>query len=126
VSGNIGNELLNRFDTYFAFPDSCIYIRPRSNISKPFEFHLINIILKEEKTENGNFIIKSIATETAPYDAGLRAGDQIVTINKYHCDVLDLEDAIALLNKRIGKKMKIKYIRDNKTYICTYIIQPII
>ncbi len=126
INGNIGNELLNRFDIYFAYPDSCIYIRPLSTISKPFEFHLINIILNEDKTKEGYFVIKSVATNTAPYDAGLRDEDKIVAIDRYDSDDLKLEDAINLLNKRIGKKIKIKYIRDNKPYICTYIVQPII
>lgn len=126
ISGNIGNELLNRFDTHFAFPDSCIYIRPLSNLSKPFDFHLINVILYEQRTDEGLFVIKSVASDSAPLLAGLQPGDVITAINRYNSRDLTLEDALSLLNKRIGKQITIKYIRDNKTYICEYIVKPII
>jgi len=126
IDGNIGNDILNRFDTYFAYPEKTVYIRPTKQVDDVFEFNISNIILLENKTKNNGFIVKSVASESAPFLAGLQAGDEILKIDNYKSSNLKIEEALSLLNKRIGKKINIHYNRNKISYKITYQINSVI
>ncbi|MDB5227904.1 MAG: aspartate aminotransferase [Bacteroidota bacterium] len=126
LDGNIGNDIMNRLDLYFAYPEKAIYFRPNSTIKDPFYFNISNIILLENKSKNGGFIVKSIAGNSPPLLAGLQKGDEIIKIDYYSCDGLKLEDALTLLNKRIGRKITLHYRRNNVISKISYKLVSII
>ncbi len=126
LDGNIGNDILNRLDIYFAYPENAIYFRPTSKIREPFDFNISNIILLENKSKHGGFIVKSIASDSPPLLAGLQKGDEIIKIDRNNADEMNLEDALSLLNKRIGKKITIQYQRNNIKTKVTYKLISII
>ena len=126
LDGNIGNEILNRFDIYFAYPENAIYLKPTSKLKQPFDFNISNIILLNNRTKNGGFVVKSIAGDSPPMLAGLLKGDEILKIDSYKCNELNIEDALNLLNKRIGKKITIQYFRKNVKTKITYRLASII
>lgn len=126
LDGNIGNDILNRMDIYFAYPEKYVYFKPNRNIHDKFEFNISNIILLENKTKNGGFIIKSIAENSPPLMAGLQQGDEIIKIDTYKCEDIQLEDALRLLNKRIGKKINIQYKRNGISNKISYKLSSII
>lgn len=126
LDGNIGNEILSRLDIYYAFPDSCIYVKPTSKVNDPFYYNISNIILLEEKTRNGGYIVKSIASNSPPLLAGLQVGDEILRIDGMHCDKMKFENALLLLNKRIGRKISIHFRRNNEMQKITYKLISII
>lgn len=126
LDGNIGNDILNRLDMYFAYPEKAVYIKPTQHIREPFDFNISNIILLENKSKNGGFIIKSIASNSPPLLAGLDKGDEIIKIDRYKCNDLDIEDALLLLNKRIGKKITILFQRNHTISKISYKIVSII
>jgi predicted aspartyl protease len=126
LDGNVGNDVLNRMNMYFAYPEKAIYYKPTAAIYKPFEFTISNIILLENKTRNGGYVIKSIATKSAPVLAGLQVGDEILKIDNQKCEDLSLEDALYLLNKRIGKKINLQFKRNEIKQKVSYKIISII
>ena len=126
LDGNIGNDILNRLDLFFAFPENAIYFKPTSRIKEPFDFNVSNIILLENKSKNGGFIVKSVAGDSPPLLAGLQKGDEILKIDRYDCADLRIEDALSLLNKRIGKKIILHYERNNVVTKITYKLVSII
>ena len=126
LDGNIGNDILNRLDLFFAFPENAIYFKPTSRIKEPFDFNVSNIILLENKSKNGGFMVKSVASDSPPLLAGLQKGDEILKIDRYDCADLRIEDALSLLNKRIGKKIILHYKRNNVVTKITYKLVSII
>lgn len=126
LDGNIGNDILNRLDMYFAYPENAIYFKPTQRIKEPFDFNISNIILLENKSKNNGFTIKSIAGNSPPLLAGLQKGDEIIKIDRYKCSDINIEDALLLLNKRIGKKITIQYLRNNVISKVTYKLVSII
>lgn len=126
LDGNIGNDILNRFDMYFAYPEKAVYLKSTKALKEAFYFNVSNIILLENKSKNNGYIVKSIASNSPPLLAGLQKGDEIVKINHYKCDDIMIEDALSLLNKKIGKKISVKYIRNGVTQKISYKIESII
>ena len=126
LDGNIGNDLLYRLDIYFAYPESAIYFKPNRHLNDVFEFNVSNIILLENKSNNGGFIVKSIAGNSPPLLAGLQKGDEIVKIDGYKSEDIQLEDALRLLNKRIGKRINLQFRRNNTLTKISYKLVSII
>ena len=126
LDGNIGNEILSRMDVYFAYPENAIYIKPNKNLREVFEFNISNIILLENKSKNGGFIVKSIAEASPPMLAGMQKGDEIIRIDAHKSVDIELEDALRLLNKRIGKKITIQYRRNGIVSKVSYKLVSII
>ena len=58
-------------------------------------------------------MVKSVAGDSPPLLAGLQKGDEILKIDRYDCADLPIEDALSLLNKRIGKKIILHFKRNN-------------
>ncbi|HRH57035.1 MAG TPA: aspartyl protease family protein [Chitinophagales bacterium] len=126
LDGNIGNDILSRFDMHFAYPEKAVYLKPTRSMNEVFDFNISNIILLENKTTKGGFIVKSIAGDSPPLLAGLQKGDEIIKIDKYKCADIYLEDALLLLNKRIGRKITIQFMRNNVSNKITYKLVSII
>lgn len=126
LDGNIGNDILSRFDMHFAYPEKAVYLKPTKSINEVFDFNISNIILLENKTKTGGFIVKSVAGNSPPLLAGLEKGDEIIKIDKYKCADINLEDALLLLNKRIGRKITIQFMRNNVSTKITYKLVSII
>ncbi len=126
LDGNIGNDILSRLDVYFAFPENALYYKNTKSTYLPFEFTVNNIILLDNKTKEGGFVVKSIAGNSAPLQAGLQKGDIIMKIGKQKCNNMKLEDALMLLNKQIGKKINLIFNRSDASYKISYTISSVI
>ena len=126
LDGNIGNDILSRLNIFFAYPDNAIYYKSNKQTNRPFEFTVSNIILLENKTKNGGFVVKNIATKSAPYLAGLQIGDEIIKIDNQKCVNLTIEEALFLLNKRIGKNINLQFKRKEVKQKVSYKIISII
>ncbi|MCB0508139.1 MAG: aspartyl protease family protein [Chitinophagales bacterium] len=126
LDGNIGNDILFRFDAYFAYPENAIYLHPNKHYNDIFDLNISNIILLENKTKNYGFVVKSVTESSAPSIAGLQKGDEIIKIDNHKSSTIDLEDALYLLNRKIGKKINIQFLRNDVLYKINYKINRII
>lgn len=126
LDGNIGNDILSRFDMYFAYPENKVYLKTNKYYDDEFEFNISNIILLENRTKNNGFIVKSIATNSPPLLAGLQIGDEIIKIESYKAEHLKLEEALALLNRKFGKNITIQLLRNNVVHKISYKLISII
>lgn len=58
--------------------------------------------------------VSAIRTDSPAFEAGLRQGDRIETINGYSLESLNFSDFATLLRMKPGKKIVVKYIRDGE------------
>lgn len=126
LDGNIGNDILSRFDMYFAYPENKVYLKTTKQYDDEFEFNISNIILLENKTKNNGFVVKSIASNSPPVLAGLQVGDEIMKIESYKAVNLKLEEALSLLNRKFGKNINLSILRNNKIIKISYKLISII
>ncbi|MEZ4880726.1 MAG: PDZ domain-containing protein, partial [Chitinophagales bacterium] len=101
----------------------CIYYKTHKDTYKPFDFFINNIFINEK---DNRYFVKSIAEDSAPFLAGLQKNDEILKVNNIRVENLNNIDVSSLLNRSVGKKIKVKYKRNNIINQCKYIIKPII
>lgn len=76
--GNLGLEYISKFNFILDYYKKKIYLKPNNSFNDTFNFPLSGIRL--EKKDNGIFI-KSIATPSIANDKGLKAGQELISIN---------------------------------------------
>lgn len=119
-NGTIGGELLSRFNVAFDYFGGYLYLRRSKVYHKGFEHDMsgMNIAAYGEKLDE--LIVNSIRAHSPAYNAGLREGDLIESINGYSLENLKFSDFSSLLRNRPGKKITVRYIRGQETKKTTF------
>jgi hypothetical protein len=73
--GIIGSEILRRFTATFDYPASRLLLEPNAGCDEPFEFDLSGLFL----TGGDGIEVFSVVDGSPAAEAGIRAGDQVVT-----------------------------------------------
>jgi hypothetical protein len=77
--GNLGNELLRRFNMILDIPNKRIMLEPNHHVDEPFKFNMAGF--QVIRSEHGHFRITHVIPDSPASQSGLEKGDQIVSIN---------------------------------------------
>lgn len=80
-AGNIGTAILRRFRVVFDYSRKLIHLEPAKNFSEPFEADMSGLGLASEGPSFSVFKVVRVLPATPAAEAGLRQGDEIVTVN---------------------------------------------
>ena len=99
MGGLIGNDILRRFNTIFNYDKEEFYLMPNSHFANQFDYAYTGV---ELYMLDGVITAGDVAKGSPAEKAGLREGDEIVSVNKIFSDDLDaMKYALQTLNERI-------------------------
>lgn len=104
-NGAIGGEVLSRFSVIFNFPAEEIYLKKNSSFKKKFHYNLSGLTVKAKGSRLNVFEITEVREQSVADNAGVLAGDLIVTINGVNTTTLDLNTINGFFNLKPGKKI---------------------
>ena len=79
-AGNIGTAILRRFRVVFDYSRSRVHLEPAKNFSEPFEIDMSGLGLVSEGPSFSVFRVARILPDSPASEAGLREGDEIVSV----------------------------------------------
>jgi predicted aspartyl protease len=79
--GLLGAEVLRRFKVIVDYSRSQVFLEPNRNISDPFEFDMSGMSLAAQGVERREYRVRSVIRGTPAAEAGVSAGDLIVSID---------------------------------------------
>lgn len=106
-NGAIGGEVLSRFTVIFNFPKEEIYIRKNSAFKKKFHYNLSGLTIKAKGSQLNVFEVTEVRQRSVADNAGVDAGDLIVSINGISTRGLDLNSINGFFNFKPGKKINL-------------------
>lgn len=113
--GNIGCELLKRFDVVFNYPKNYIVLkRSRKSFREAFERDMSGMDVKAEGHDFKRFVIDNVHPGSPAEKAGLQPGDEIIAINDRMTATLHLSDVIKMLQRGEGRTVKLFLKRDGQ------------
>jgi hypothetical protein len=91
-TGNIGTAILRRFKVVFDYSRRLVHLEPAKNFSDPFEFDMSGLGLASEGPSFSVFKIVRVLPGTPAAEAGLRPGDEIVSVGGHPVNGTRLAD----------------------------------
>lgn len=99
VAGLIGNEIFSRFKIIFDYSRQEMILEPNAHLSDPFGANVSGLEL-ELKTKPRRMIrVADVKEESAAAGAGIKTGDQLVSIDNQSTSLLSVEQIDKLLQQ---------------------------
>ncbi|MEM9991682.1 MAG: aspartyl protease family protein [Bacteroidota bacterium] len=112
--GIIGNGIISRFDIILDYWKEQLYLRPNRKFGKHFRFDRSGLIIVASGKNLHTYYVQYIHPHSPADAAGIRAGDQILSINSIPTSWMNLETLLGLFQKKVGKCMRITLLRDGQ------------
>lgn len=110
-NGNLGADILSRFNIIFDYAGLAMYIRKNHHYKRPFEHDMSGIELFMEESDKKRFFIGRIEPNSPADDAGLMAEDEILTINFVKTSRMSLNDITRIFRSEDGRPVFITVFR---------------
>jgi hypothetical protein len=125
-NGSIGGNLLRRFNIVIDYPNKQICFRRNRSFNKPFLYNNSGIDVETPFPGLKVFIINNVMENSPAHKAGIKQGDQIISINNKDAQELDLQKIYKTLSSTRRKKIRITILRDGKKYESVIITEKLI
>ena len=126
-NGNIGCEILRRFNVTFNYRDKYILLKPINNkFKEAFEHNMsgLEFVARGEKFKN--FFIERVELNSPGWLAGFREGDQVISINENMVYEENLSDIYKTLQKKEGKIITLLVRRGNEIIYNSFMLKRLI
>ena len=125
--GNIGCELLRRFDVIFDYSRNYVVLKPNKRLLRAsFERDMSGMDLKAKGDNYRTFVIETLE-EGSPADlAGLMEGDEIISINGVMASQLRLSEIYKMLQRKEGKEIRLFVKRGLQFVYTTFYLKRLI
>ena len=102
--GNLGSDVLRRFNLVFDYSRRSMIVEPNSHFSEPFESAMSGILA--EKAASGEFVIRHILPASPASEAKLQENDRILEINGLPAGRMSSDDLFTASTKE-GESLKL-------------------
>jgi len=125
-NGILGNKTLNRFDIIINYVEEELYLRPNKWHKKTFNYDKSGLYVAAFGTYLNEFTIFDVIEGSPAAEAGLRTGDQILSVNHWPALLLNLDAVNNKLKKKAGKRIRIRILRNNIPEVRTFKLRDLI
>ncbi len=124
--GIIGSRLLKRFKSIFDFPGHQLYLKPIRNYNRDFDYDRSGMSLIAQGETLNKIMVNEVLKGSPAYRVGIQRGDQVLKLNSILRGGMKLELVMGLLQKKAGKKIRIKVNRKNEKLKFVFFLEDLI
>ena len=115
--GIIGNKILRRFTVVIDYPRQEVYVRPDGRqIRRRFKYDRSGLSITAGGDRLRQFYVARIIPGSPAEEAGLQIGDRIAAVNNTSVTFMTLGGILNRLRGKVGRQIKLKYVRDGQYY----------
>jgi len=114
--GSLGSEILGRMNIIFDYNRERIFIRRGLTFYEPFEFDMSGITPRVIPSQELRIYASQVRKDSPAFVAGVKEGDEFVTINGIPLDFWELSDLIKIFRSEEGKEITLimkRYLDDS-------------
>ncbi len=101
-NGNIGNELLKRFDVVFDYRRQTMYIKPNRNFRDPFEHDMCGLDVIASGKDYQRYIVNFVEPDSPAEEAGIMPGDELISVNMTEASAMTMTKLDRLFHLKPG------------------------
>ena len=125
-NGILGNKTLSRFDVIINYVTEELYLRPNKWHKKDFDYDKSGLYVAAFGDYLNEFTIFDVIDGSPAALAGLRSGDQILSINRWPSRLLSLDNINNKLKKKAGKRIRLRILRNQDVQVLAFTLQDLI
>ncbi|MFC4143253.1 aspartyl protease family protein [Pedobacter mendelii] len=115
-NGNLGADLLRKFNIQFNYRDGFMFVKPNSNFKMPFEHDMIGMVIYLDQKDYKRFLIGEIDENSPAEKSGLCPDDEIIGVNFKPVETYSLSDLTDLFKSGANKSVILEIHREKKTF----------
>ncbi|MFA4867450.1 MAG: aspartyl protease family protein [Pedobacter sp.] len=116
-NGNLGADVLSRFNIVFDYEDKSMYIRKGSQFNRPFEHDMSGLEVYAQENKSLHYYVSRIEPGSPAEIAGVMVDDEIVSINFVPVANYKLNEINTLFKSADGKNIILTIYRNNELII---------
>ena len=125
--GNVGCELLRRFNVTFNYPDRYIVMKPIKRLMREgFEHDMSGMELRAKGENFRNYYVDKVIDGSPAGLAGLQEGDELLFINNSPVNDLSISDIYKVLQKGEGREVSVLVRRSGRVIIASFALKRLI
>lgn len=113
-NGNLGGEILRKFNVQFNYREGFISLKPNVNRKKPFQHDMVGMVVFLEQNEFERVFIGGVDEGSPAEKAGFLLRDEIISIDFKPITSYTLNDINELFKSRPGRKLLFEIHRNNR------------
>jgi len=125
-NGIIGNLLLSRFDVILDFSNSKMYLKANRNFKKEIKVDKSGLYLLATGPNLDSYVVQYVLPNSPAHRAGIREGDIVTKINGWKSSFYSLSSVTRLLQKRVGKRIRLTISRGSEKLKKVFYLQDLI
>ena len=115
-NGNVGADLLRKFNIQFNYQGGFIYVKPNSLSKTPFEHDMVGMVIYLDQKEYKRVLIGEIDENSPAEKAGLCPDDEIIAVNFKSIDAYSLNELTEMFKSKADRNVIFEIFRDNQVY----------
>jgi len=125
--GNVGCELLRRFNVTFNYPEQYIVMKPIKRLMREsFEHDMSGLELRARGESFRNYYVDKILPNSPAEMAGLQEGDEVLFVNSKSTSELTVSDIYKILQKGEGREVSVLVRRNGQIVIASFVLKRLI
>ena len=122
-NGNLGADLLRRFNVQIDYAGGAIYFKPNSERKKQFDYNRVGAVLYLDLEKNAKRYFIAEVDENSPAErAGLLSGDEVISVNFSEVDRFSFNELSELFKSDKQHTIILEILRKGKVFF--KIVQP--
>lgn len=115
--GSIGGDILTRCVVTFDYSHQQLFLRPGARYRQAFHYNLAGIEISSPFPGMPIYLISQIREGTPAYQAGIRAGDQLMTVNGLSVSKFGMNDLFEIFHRHAGRRIMLEVQKENRQRI---------
>lgn len=124
--GSIGSDILRRFNVIFNYPEKKIGLRPNSDYKKFFYLDMSGIEVGSILPGFPGYKILTVRSNSPADKAGLRVGDQIISVDDKLAITMKMDDLLEILNGKKGTVIRMEVLRNGSLIKVRFVLKDVI